>query len=157
MFFGWQKLVAYTTAIKTTEDSLERIGGKGRSLAKMACAGFAVPGGFLVTTDAYRFFVADNNLQAQILDLAKPELRDGYPVFESSSEAITGLILSTSMASAIAEDIRAAYAELGREDLPVAVRSSANAEDLPGFSFAGQQETFLNVRGADALVNAVQK
>ena len=61
------------------------------------------------------------------------------------------------MASAIAEDIRAAYAELGREDLPVAVRSSANAEDLPGFSFAGQQETFLNVRGADALVNAVQK
>ena len=157
MFFGWQKLVAYTIAIKTTEDSLERIGGKGRSLAKMACAGFEVPGGFLVTTDAYRFFVADNNLQAQILDLAKPKLRDGYPVFESSSEAITGLILSTSMASAIAEDIRAAYAELGREDLPVAVRSSANAEDLPGFSFAGQQETFLNVRGADALVNAVQK
>ena len=149
--------MAYTIAIKTTEDSLERIGGKGRSLAKMACAGFEVPGGFLVTTDAYRFFVADNNLQAQILDLAKPKLRDGYPVFESSSEAITGLILSTSMASAIAEDIRAAYAELGREDLPVAVRSSANAEDLPGFSFAGQQETFLNVRGADALVNAVQK
>ena len=74
MFFGWQKLVAYTTAIKTTEDSLERIGGKGRSLAKMACAGFEVPGGFLVTTDAYRFFVADNNLQAQILDLAKPKL-----------------------------------------------------------------------------------
>ena len=54
--------MAYTIAIKTTEDSLERIGGKGRSLAKMACAGFEVPGGFLVTTDAYRFFVADNNL-----------------------------------------------------------------------------------------------
>ena len=149
--------MAYTTAIETKEDSLELIGGKGRSLAKMACAGFAVPGGFLVTTDAYRSFVDDHSLQSQILDLAKAELKDGYPVFEASSEAISSLILSTSMSADIAEEIRAAYVDLDNEDLPVAVRSSANAEDLPGFSFAGQQETFLNVRGTDAVVEAVQK
>lgn len=149
--------MAYTTAIKTKEDSLELIGGKGRSLAKMASAGFNVPDGFLVTADAYRSFVSDNNLQQQILDLAAPELRDGYPVFDTCSEAITRLILSSDVSAAIADEVRTAYLSLDQEDLPVAVRSSANAEDLPGFSFAGQQETFLNVRGADSVVEAVRK
>ncbi len=150
-------LMAITIEIQTTEDSLDLIGGKGRSLAKLARAGFAVPDGFLVTADAYRSFVADNTMQTEILDLARAELRDGYPVFDASSDAISDLILSTTMASTIAEEIRLAYAKLGQNDLPVAVRSSANAEDLPGFSFAGQQETFLNVRGGEAVVEAVQK
>ena len=78
----------FTSPIKTTEDSLELVGGKGRSLARMASAGFAVPGGFLVTADAYREFVADNDLQSTILDMARPELKDGYPSFESSAEKI---------------------------------------------------------------------
>jgi len=147
----------YTTPINTTEDSLELIGGKGRSLAKMACAGFAVPGGFLVTADAYRNFVADNDLQSAILSKAQPQLRDGYPAFDKCAEEISALILQTPISDAIAEDIKAAYAVLEDENLPVAVRSSANAEDLPDYSFAGQQETFLNVRGNDAVVEAVRK
>lgn len=147
----------YTAQINTTEDSLERVGGKGRSLAKMARAGFAVPGGFLVTADTYRKFVKDNDLQATILEMARPELRDGYPAFDNSAEKIKALILSTPMNAEIVEDIQTAYAGLQDISIPVAVRSSANAEDLPDFSFAGQQETFLNVRGGDEVVDAVRK
>lgn len=147
----------YTTPINTKEDSLELIGGKGRSLAKMACAGFAVPGGFLVTADSYRQFVKENDLQSTILEMARPELRDGYPAFDKCSDKIRALILDTAISEDIAKDIRAAYAGLEDANLPVAVRSSANAEDLPDFSFAGQQETFLNVRGEDAVVEAVHK
>ena len=147
----------HTTAINTTNDSLELVGGKGRSLARMARAGFAVPGGFLVTADAYRKFVSDNNLQSEILEKAKPRLKDGYPVFDACSEAISALILGTSMASDMLGEIKAAYNALDDGQCPVAVRSSANAEDLPDFSFAGQQETFLNVRGPDQVAEAVRK
>ncbi|MGI9234087.1 MAG: PEP/pyruvate-binding domain-containing protein [Woeseiaceae bacterium] len=146
----------FTTPIKTTEDSLELIGGKGRSLAKMACAGFEVPGGFLVTADTYRKFVADNDLQSRILEKARPQLKDGYPVFDKCAEEISSLIVKTPISDEMTADIKAAYGAL-QDDVPVAVRSSANAEDLPDFSFAGQQETFLNVRGEDAVVDAVHK
>ncbi len=147
----------HTTAINTTNDSLELVGGKGRSLARMARAGFAVPGGFLVTADAYRKFVSDNNLQSEILEKARPRLKDGYPAFDACSEEISAIILGASMASDILEEIKATYNALGDGQCPVAVRSSANAEDLPEFSFAGQQETFLNVRGPDQVAEAVRK
>ena len=147
----------YTTPISTTDDSLERIGGKGRSLARMSCAGFSVPSGFLVTADAYRSFVADNDLQSVILEKARPYLKDGYPAFDKCSEEISALILQTPINDAMAEQIKAAYAALEDAALPVAVRSSANAEDLPDFSFAGQQETYLNVRGEKALIEAIRK
>ena len=143
--------------INTIKDSLELVGGKGRSLARMMNAGFDVPGGFLVTTETYRAFIAENGLQAQILEFAKPELRNGYPAFDACAEKIRALILSRFMAEAISADIKGAYANLGDLQTPVAVRSSANAEDLPDFSFAGQQETFLNVIGGDEVVEAVQK
>jgi pyruvate,water dikinase len=147
----------FTTPIKTTEDSLERIGGKGRSLAKMACAGFDVPGGFLVTADTYRQFVTDNDLQSDILEKARPYLKDGYPAFDRCAEEISALVLQSPISDEVAADIKTAYRALQDDDLPVAVRSSANAEDLPDYSFAGQQETYLNVRGEDAVVQAVQK
>ena len=147
----------FTEPINTIKDSLELVGGKGRSLARMMNAGFDVPGGFLVTTETYRAFIAENGLQAQILEFAKPELRNGYPVFDACAEKIRALILSRSLAEAISADIKGAYANLGDLQTPVAVRSSANAEDLPDFSFAGQQETFLNVIGGDEVVEAVQK
>ena len=146
----------FTTPINTTEDSLERIGGKGRSLARMARNGFAVPGGFLVTADAYRKFVADNDLQNTILEMARPELKDGYPAFDSCSEEISALIMQNPMSDALVQEIKAAYAALPEENPPVAVRSSANAEDLPDFSFAGQQETYLNVRNGDEVIEAVR-
>ena len=146
---------SYTTTLDTKDDSLEVVGGKGRSLAKMTNAGFHVPGGFQVTTAAYRSFVADNNLQDQILEFAKPAVVEGRPSFEQSSTNIQGLFAEIELAEEITSEIRAAYESLDGEP-PVAVRSSANAEDLPGLSFAGQQETYLNVSGADAVVAAVR-
>ena len=148
-------MTSYTATLDTKDDSLEVVGGKGRSLAKMTNAGFHVPGGFQVTTAAYRSFVADNKLQDQILEFAKPAVVEGRPSFEQPSTNIQGLFADIELAAEITSEIRAAYEALDGEP-PVAVRSSANAEDLPGLSFAGQQETYLNVTGADAVVAAVR-
>ena len=146
---------SFILPMDTTDDALELIGGKGRSLAKMSNAGFNVPSGFHLTADAYRAFVAENNLQDQIVSLAKPALDNGWVTFEPASAAIQKLITSCEISEAIASQLRQAYASLG-SDPAVAVRSSANAEDLPGLSFAGQQETYLNVKGGNALLKAVR-
>ncbi len=147
----------FTTPIKTTQNDLDLVGGKGRSLARMSCADFDVPGGFLVTTDAYKKFIADSDLKSKIIELAKPELRDGYPNFELSSKKINKIIQNEKIDANITDQIKVAYQQLDQANLSVAVRSSANAEDLPDFSFAGQQETFLNVSGEDEVVSAVKK
>ncbi len=148
-------MTAYTTTLNTTDDALERVGGKGRSLARMANAGFAVPGGFLLSADAYRGHVAKHGLQTRILERARPVVKNCTASFEEGADAIRQLFAEHPIGNALAEEIRAAYEML--PDAPaVAVRSSANAEDLPGLSFAGQQETFLNVRGADAVAQAVK-
>ena len=147
----------FTTPIKTTQNDLDLVGGKGRSLARMSCADFDVPGGFLVTTDAYKKFIADSDLKSKIIELAKPELRDGYPNFELSSKEINKIIQNAKIDANITDQIKVAYQQLDQANLSVAVRSSANAEDLPDFSFAGQQETFLNVSGEDEVVSAVKK
>ena len=131
-------------------------GGKGRSLAEMANAGLAVPGGFYVTTAAYRRFVADNDLQARIIDLAKPEIGEFTLSFDKASEAIQALFQSDAMSAAMAAEITVAYERIEGDKPAVAVRSSANAEDLPDMSFAGQQDTYLNVRGTEEVVAAVQ-
>ena len=147
---------AFTTPLATEHDSLDVVGGKGRSLSRMARAGFDVPGGFHVTTGAYRRFVADNDLAAKITELARPELKNGVVSFERASKDIQALFAAREMAAEVADAVRVAYAAL--PDAPaVAVRSSATAEDLPDLSFAGQQETYLNVTGADAVVAAVRK
>ena len=149
-------MIDFTTALDTKDDDLEVVGGKGRSLACMARAGFSVPGGFQVTTAAYRSFVSDNDLAERILELARPEIVERGISFEKTSAAIRRLFDEHSPADAIVAAIRDAHASLDG-DSGLAVRSSANAEDLPGLSFAGQQETYLNVRGADAVVAAVKK
>ena len=102
----------FVLSISTTEDSLELVGGKGRSLARMATAGFAVPGGFLVTTHAYRQYVAENDLQSRILELAKPELKDGTVTFAKASDDIRQLFdgAEVSKELARAED----YGEIAR-------------------------------------------
>jgi pyruvate,water dikinase len=149
----------FTTSLATDQDALERVGGKGRSLSKMVREGFNVPTGFIVTADAYRSFIADNGLQSKIVSDAKPQLKEGYPAFDQCSTVIGDKIQQASMDAAIVAAVKTAYGEIQAEhgkDAPVAVRSSANAEDLPGLSFAGQQETFLNVRGEDAVVAAVK-
>ena len=147
---------AAITPIDTTNDALETVGGKGRSLAQMTRAGFDVPVGFLLSTAAYRDFVADNELGARILELAGPEIIDGRASFESASRSIHALITGCELSAGLKAELRAAYRALPGDDPAVAVRSSANAEDLPGLSFAGQQETYLNVSGPEALLEAVR-
>lgn len=148
--------MGFISPLDTKDDALEVLGGKGRSLAQMLNAGFEVPGGFQLTTAAYRGFVADNDLQASIVSLARPEVVEGRASFESASSSIHSLILEKELSAALISELQEAYASLDGDDPAVAVRSSANAEDLPGLSFAGQQETYLNVRGQDALVKAVR-
>ena len=150
----------YITALNATphhttdDDGLEVVGGKGRSLARMAEAGFNVPGGFVITAAAYRSFVATNRLQQKIVSLARPAVADGRVSFEQASHAIQALFAERDLSAEVTREIGQAYGSL--DDTPVAVRSSANAEDLPGLSFAGQQETYLNVKGTDEVVRAVR-
>ncbi len=149
----------FTARLNTTNDALEIVGGKGRSLAKMINSGFAVPGGFVVTTSAYTAFVDANNMHDDILKLARPEVVEGRASFENASKSIQQLFTDGNLPADLDKAIREAYAELVIDhdvgNPAVAVRSSATAEDLPGLSFAGQQETYLNVRGPDEVVAAV--
>jgi len=142
---------------------LSQVGGKGASLARLAAAGLPVPPGFHITTAAYRRFVAEHELQEQILAAVSAATPDQPATLEEASNQIGKLFAQSAILDDIAEAIRRAYADLGayaglgEGDVPVAVRSSATAEDLPGASFAGQQETYLNIRGADAVLEAVKK
>lgn len=137
--------------------SLEQVGGKGASLARMAAAGLPVPGGFYITTEAYRYFVKEQGLQEQILGAVSTIDLDHPGALEEVSSRVNRLFTQPAMPEEIAGAICRAYAGLGSGDVPVAVRSSATAEDLPGASFAGQQETYLNIRGAEAVLEAVKK
>ncbi len=147
----------YTLPINTTQNALELVGGKGRSLAQLSHGGFSVPGGFCVTTSAYRSFVAVNNLQAHIVELAVPTLQDTAVSFEDAASNIQRLFSQHNLSPAIEQEIITAYNALPGEHPAMAVRSSATAEDLPGMSFAGQQETYLNICGADQVVAAVRQ
>ena len=146
----------FTVTLDTTNNGLEIVGGKGRSLSRLANAGFDVPGGFQITTSAYRRYVAHHNLQAKILELAKPEIVEGVVSFENASSNIGRLFADKDLSAELLTDIRSAY-EMLPGSPAVAVRSSANAEDLPGLSFAGQQETYLNVKGGVQVSEAVKK
>lgn len=133
--------------------TLAMVGGKGANLAKLARAGFPVPGGFLITTQAYREFVTVNDLTATIQRaLQTINLHDPAGLDEASCrirQAFTTGIVPDTLAAAI----HTAYHCIGQP--LVAVRSSATAEDLPEMSFAGQQDTYLNILGKDELLKAV--
>ena len=144
-----------TLPLATTTNDLNTIGGKGRSLSRLSNSGFNVPDGFLVPTAAYRRFVADNDLQPRILNLCKPTIIEGAVSFEQASKKIQELFSLYELSSEIESDIIAAYESLPDRP-PVAVRSSANAEDLPELSFAGQQETYLNITGGPAVAAAIR-
>lgn len=145
----------HITPIDTHEDGLEVVGGKGRSLARLANAGFNVPGGFQVKTSAYRQYIETHQLQAHILELARPAVVKGRASFEQASREIAEVFGTHNLDDEVVREISAAYEALDGTPA-VAVRSSANAEDLPGLSFAGQQETFLNVTGTAAVIAAVR-
>lgn len=126
---------------------LGRAGGKGANLGELIRAGFPVPAGFVVTTAAYDRFVAHDRLDATIARGLREEQGSGATI----QEAFEGAPIPPE----VEQDLLAAYHRLGLG--PVAVRSSATAEDLPEAAFAGQQDTFLNVVGAQALLDAVRR
>ncbi len=142
--------------LDSPQATLDRVGGKGASLARMATAGLPVPPGFHITTDAYRRYVEENHLGDRILSAAAQAQGKDLAALDRASEQIQTLIARGTIPGDIAEMIRQWYGELGA-NAPVAVRSSATAEDLPGMSFAGQLESYLNVRGGDEVIHAVKR
>jgi rifampicin phosphotransferase len=142
--------------LESPQATVENVGGKGASLARLSAAGLPVPPGFHITTHAYCRFV-DENLLGDAIVAAAAQARPQDPsTLDRASEQIQSLILQGTMPADIAGAIRRSYGELGA-DTAVAVRSSATAEDLPGMSFAGQMETYLNVRGGDGVIDAVRR
>ncbi|MBS0229971.1 MAG: phosphoenolpyruvate synthase [Proteobacteria bacterium] len=144
---------------------LAQVGGKNSSLGEMigelSGLGVSVPGGFATTADAFKAFIAHNTLHQRIYDkLATIDVED-VPALTKAGAEIRGWVIDAPLQPDLDADIRTAYAKLcadsGANDIAVAVRSSATAEDLPDASFAGQQETFLNVTGADDVVHKVKE
>jgi pyruvate,water dikinase len=132
---------------------LENAGGKGANLARLAGAGYPVPGGFVIATAAYRAFVEANGLEAAIQTILTAGQGAGNTDFEEASAEIRQRFSDGAMSSEVAEAALQAYRALGTP--PVAVRSSATAEDLPNLSFAGQQDTYLNIITEAGLLKAV--
>ncbi len=144
---------------------LARVGGKNSSLGEMigqlAGLGVSVPGGYATTAEAFKDFIAHNQLHQRIFDrLATLDVED-VPALNAAGGEIRGWVIDAPLQPQLDADIRTAYAQLcsdnGGIEVAVAVRSSATAEDLPDASFAGQQETFLNVTGADDVVRKVKE
>jgi len=144
-------------SLESPDATLELVGGKGASLARLAAAGLRVPPGFHITTHAYRRFVDEYHLAGAIFAAAAQARSDDPALLEDASKQIQSLMAQGAMPSDIAASIRLWYDGLGAGDPAVAVRSSATAEDLPGMSFAGQQDTYLNVHGGGNVLDAVQR
>ncbi len=145
-------------------EDVSSVGGKGANLGEMAGAGFPIPPGFCLTAQAYREFIRAAGLRRPITEILDSMALTPDPDFEATSAQIRGLITSGEFPGEIALQLRQAYRQLcrGFKDggglaIPVAVRSSATAEDLPTASFAGQQDTFLNVVGEADLLAHVQR
>ena len=142
---------------------LEQVGGKNASLGEMisglAAAGIRVPGGFATTAQAFREFLSANGLDRRIEErVGKLDTNDVAALAACGSE-IRGWILKASFPKEFEQEIRSKYQELTSQtstETSFAVRSSATAEDLPEASFAGQQETFLNIRGVDNVLEAIR-
>ncbi|MBD8525310.1 phosphoenolpyruvate synthase [Pseudomarimonas arenosa] len=144
---------------------LADVGGKNASLGEMighlSELGVSVPGGFATTAHAFRAFIAHNNLHERIYSKLATVDVDDVDALVAVGREVRGWVIEAPLQPDLDQDIRKAYVELcekaGAADIAVAVRSSATAEDLPDASFAGQQETFLNVEGADAVVVRVKE
>ncbi len=132
------------------------VGGKGASLGKLVRAGFLVPSGFVVNTDGYAEFLRANGLEMKIGKTLKGIDYKNLDKLEKETAKIREAIISGKMPDILARQIGQAYKRLGNEPY-VAVRSSGTAEDLADASFAGQYETYLDVRGEDALLDAVKR
>ncbi|MGD1992847.1 MAG: PEP/pyruvate-binding domain-containing protein [Anaerolineae bacterium] len=147
----------YTLHLDDEHATLQTVGGKGAALAEMVRAGLPVPDGFHVTTAAYRAFVAQNELKPAILAALEAANPEQPASLETASRTIAELFARGEIPPEVAGAIANGYGRLAGTDPVVAVRSSATAEDLPDASFAGQQDTFLNIEGADRVLDAVRR
>ncbi len=147
----------YVLSLADPKATLENVGGKGMSLSRLARAGLPVPDGFHVTTEAYRQHVAANGLQPEILAALNTVDVSRTETLETAARRIGEFFEHSRISPEIGDSIVSSYQALGQPHAVVAVRSSATAEDLPEASFAGQQETYLNIHGIDALLQAVKK
>ena len=143
-------------------NDVETVGGKNASLGEMISnlsnLGVTVPGGFATTATAYRAFLATDGLDQRIATVLDDLDVDDIDALLHAGQTIRQWILDTPLPDRLRTDIQVAWDDMSAgEDIAVAVRSSATAEDLPDASFAGQQETFLNVRGMDHLVDAMHR
>jgi len=159
-----------------SKDSINQAGGKGANLGEMFNNNFPVPKAFVVTADAYKEFLQSTGIQEQINKILEQLDVNNTEQLKETSEKIQNIVLSMSIPEELKRDIAKSYTDLnvnhdlinkapqalhlikaGRDNPFVAVRSSATAEDLPTASFAGQQETFLNVKGSEQVLQAVHQ
>ena len=145
-------------------DDVPLVGGKNASLGemyrKLASAGVKVPNGFAITAEAYRYFLRETGVDAQIKEILRELDTGDIENLRSRGTRVRHAIMSAEIPADLEQAIAEAYAELSADaahPLDVAVRSSATAEDLPDASFAGQQETYLNVQGRDALLHTCRR
>jgi pyruvate,water dikinase len=156
-------LVLWLDQLRMTD--LGKVGGKNASLGEMignlAKLGVSVPGGFATTASAFQQYLEKSGLARRIQDRLATLDVDNVDALVAAGKEIRGWIVDTALPAELEQAIRAAYIKLcrdaGADDIAVAVRSSATAEDLPDASFAGQQETFLNVVGIDDVLHKVKE
>jgi len=145
------------------KEDIPLVGGKNANLGEMTQAGIPIPPGFAVTAQAYEKFITETGIAKKIYKTIEETIADAESPkqFEEASQGVRKIIESTLIPDEIQKSIREAYNKLSKKpnmaEASVAVRSSATAEDLPDASFAGQQETYLNVRGEDELVSKTLK
>lgn len=137
------------------------LGGKFSSLGEMTASGFSVPPGFGITTTAYRSFMDAAGLSEEARRVSAAADKMALEDIKSETKTLIAGVLNAPLPAQLEADIREAYAELERrtgvKDVPVAVRSSGESEDLAGASFAGQYDTFLWVRGIESVLHHVRQ
>ncbi|MFT4581191.1 MAG: phosphohistidine swiveling domain-containing protein [Gammaproteobacteria bacterium] len=135
---------------------IDIVGGKAASLARMAQADFPVPPGFTITTAAYAAFIAENGLAEKIASIAKQLDYDDFDDLDQRTRDIRALVENSTFPAGLQTSVEQCYGALG-DDVRVAVRSSATAEDLPDASFAGQHDTYLDIKTVDSIVDATKR
>ncbi len=150
------------TLDKLGKNDIDQVGGKNASLGEMIShltdLGVSVPGGFATTAEAFNKFLHDTGLSSRISDALKGLDVNDVHALTTTGKKIREMIIEQELPKDLEQEIREAFIEMSNgEDIAVAVRSSATAEDLPDASFAGQQETFLNIKGIDNVLMAIKE
>jgi len=151
------KFIKWFNELKKEDNAIA--GGKGANLGEMVNAGFPIPEGFVITADAYSYYINYNNIRDEIIRTLKGLDVNNTEALNNASKKIESLIESGNIPDDLQDEIIKAYEELNKrfgEEQFVAIRSSATAEDLPEASFAGQQKSYLNVIGKEDLLKAVK-